>query len=357
MKILFIFYDNESRDNILPVGPTYVASYLRKHGFQDITYYCQDVYHYDANHLYEYLKENHFDIVGIGFVAGYFQHIKIKQICDVINTIPHKPFIVLGGHGPTPVPEYFLRYLKADAVVMGEGELPFLHLVKALAHGTKLSAVKGIAYRDGEEIILNAREAPIRDLDSIPFPYIEPLPMEYYIKSTYLTSPLDRGMIVCANRGCIYRCNFCLRLEKGIRLRSVDSIIEEIKKYIRDYHVNYIWFYDELFMLNKKRVFEVCERFLSEELNIKYFCTGKLNTVTPEIIQIMKRSRCAAIDYGIEQYDDYALKMMNKMQTTEEVERGIRITLENGIQPLFNIIFGNIGDTRETLREVAGFLA
>jgi anaerobic magnesium-protoporphyrin IX monomethyl ester cyclase len=356
MKILFVFYDNESRDNILPIGVTYVAAYLKKHGFNDITYYCQDVYHYSVDHLHEFLKRNHFDIVGIGFVAGYFQHSKIKKICDAITTLQARPFIVLGGHGPTPVPEYFLKYLGADAVVMGEGELPFLNLVKALANNAKLSEVKGIAYRNGDQIIVNEREAPISDLDSIPWPYIEPLPMEYYIKSTYLTSPLDRGMIVCANRGCVYRCNFCFRLEKGIRLRPVEGIVEEIKKYIKDYNVNYIWFYDELFMLNKKRVFEICETFLKENLNIKYFCTGKLNTVTPEIIKIMQRSGCVAIDYGIEQYDDEALRKMNKMQTTEEIESGIKITLENGIQPLFNIIFGNIGDTRQSLQKSLDFL-
>ena len=101
MRILFIFYDNESRDNILPLGSTYVAAYVRKHGFADVTYYCQDVYHFDENHLYDYLQENHFDIAAIGFVAGYFQHQKIKKICDVINAVKERPLIVLGGHGPT----------------------------------------------------------------------------------------------------------------------------------------------------------------------------------------------------------------------------------------------------------------
>jgi anaerobic magnesium-protoporphyrin IX monomethyl ester cyclase len=341
---------------MLPLGSTYVAAYVRKHGFPNVTYYCQDVYHFTENHLYEYLQRERFDVAALGFVAGYYQHQKIKKICDAINAVKERPFIVLGGHGPAPVPEYFIRYLGADAVVMGEGELPFVNLMKALANGTSLSQVKGIAYRDGEEVRINARELPIQDLDDIPFPYIEPLPMEYYIKSSFLTSPLDRGMAMCANRGCVYHCNFCLRLEKGIRLRSVDNIVEEIKSYIRNYHINFIWFFDELFMLNRKRVFEVCERFLQENLNIRYFCTGRLNTVTPEIIKIMRRSGCVGIDYGIEQYDDDALRKMNKKQTTEEVERGIKLTLENGVRPLFNIIFGNLGDTRATLRKSLDFL-
>ena len=356
MKILFVLYDNESRDNILPIGITYVAGYARAHGFEDITYYCQDVYHYSEDHLHEYLKKNHFDVVAVGFVAGYFQHRKIRKICDAINSLKERPFIVLGGHGPSPVPEYFIKYLGADAVVMGEGELPFLNLIKALDGKGDLSKVKGIAYREGDNVTINLRENPVKDLDSIPLPYLDPLPMEYYIKSTYLTSPLDRGMNVCAQRGCTYRCNFCYRLEKGIRFRSPESIVEEIKKYKRNYNINYVWFFDELFMVNEKRVFAVSEKFLDENLNIKYFCTGRLDKATPKVLDIMKRSGCVAIDYGIEQYDNIALEKMDKKLTTTEIENGIKLTLKMGIQPLFNIIFGNVGDTRATLRKSLDFL-
>ena len=270
MKILFIIYDNGGRDNSLPQGTTIVAAYVRAHGYKDISYYSQDVYHYSEEHLHQYLKRNNFDVVGIGFVAGYFQHMKIKKICDTTKSLKKKPFIVLGGHGPSPVPEYFIRYLGADAVVMGEGELPFLNLIKALDNNTDLSEVKGIAFRDGEKVIVNPREEPIKDLDSLPFPYFDPLPMEYYIKSSLWTGPTDRGIAVCTQRGCPYHCNFCYRLEKGIRFRSPDSIVEEIKKYKRDYRINYMWFMDELFMVSEKRIFEVCERFLQENLNIRY---------------------------------------------------------------------------------------
>jgi len=293
----------------------------------------------------------------MGFVAGYFQHMKIKKICDKIAKLKKKPFMVLGGHGPSPVPEYFIKYLGADAIVMGEGELPFLNLVRALDNGADLSGVKGITFRNGDNVVINPREDPIKDLDSIPYPFLEPLPMEYYINSAlWTTSPTDRGITMSAQRGCVYKCNFCYRLEKGIRFRSADSIVDEVKKYKRDYNINYIWFLDELFMLNKKRVFDICENFLKHDLNIKYFCTGRLEQANKEVLGIMKRSGCVAIDYGIEQFDDGALEKMDKRLTTAEIESGIKNTLERGIHPAFNIIFGNIGDTRKTLRKSVDFL-
>ena len=118
--------------------------------------------------------------------------------------------------------------------------------------------------------------------------------------------------------------------EKGIRFRPVDNIIEELKKYIRDYEVNYVVFWDELFMFSERRVAEITEAILNENIKINYWCTGRLNIVNPRILKMLKESGCKYIDYGIEQYA--------------------------GINIAFNIIFGNIGDTRESLRKSVDLL-
>lgn len=58
MRILFVVYDNESSQNLMPLGVLYIAAYLRKHGYSDIHFYNQDVYHYPESHLTEYLSKN-----------------------------------------------------------------------------------------------------------------------------------------------------------------------------------------------------------------------------------------------------------------------------------------------------------
>ena len=352
MKILFIMYDNESSKNHMPLGPCYVAAYAKKNGYGCITYYNQDVFHYPEEHLTQFLNDNHFDIAAIGFAAGYFQFRKIKKICQAINNAQDRPFIVLGGHGPTPEPAFFIKTMGADAAVMGEGEVPFLNLIKALDTGTPLKNVKGVAYRQGNEIIINQHEELIKDLDTIPFPYYEILPIEYYVKTEIFgKSPIERIIYMTTSRGCNYHCNFCLRIEKGIRFRSPENVVEEIKKYKRDYNVSYFFFVDELFMYSKKRVFELSEAFIKNNLNIKYFCTGRVNIATLEILNMMKKSGCVYIDYGIEQFDNRALAAMDKKQTEEDITRAIENTQNLGIGVCFNIIFGNIGDTRESLRK------
>jgi anaerobic magnesium-protoporphyrin IX monomethyl ester cyclase len=336
LRILFVLYDNESRNAIMPLGITYVAAYARQQG-HEVEFYCQDVYHYPEAHLTQYLNENHFDVAAMGFCAGYYQHIKIKKICEAIRASKDAPFIVLGGHGPSPDPNYWIEHTGADAVVIGEGEISFADLLNYPQKG---------GFRTSEPT----------DLDALPFPYIDPLPMENYIKSTYLTNPLDRGIGMVSGRGCPYHCNFCYRLEDGIRFRSAGNIVEEIQKRKRDWGINFVWFWDELWMASEKRAFEISEAFLEADLNIHFFCTGRLNIVNERIMKIMKRAGCVAIDYGIEQFDNKALAAMRKNLTEEQIERGIQITQAEGIQPLFNIIWGNVGDTIESLNKSMAFL-
>lgn len=359
IKILFIVYDNEGSRGILPLGTLYIASYLKSKGYKDIQFYNQDVYHYPDYHITEFLSKNKFDIVGIGFVAGYYQHGKIVKICEAINMVKNRPFIVLGGHGPSPIPEFYLRLTGADAVVIGEGELPFYNLVNAIENSKPLNGIKGIAYRNGEEIIVNPKENRIIDLETIPCPSLELVPIEYYVRPEskhYRMKNTDRVINMITGRGCAYNCNFCQRLEKGTRLRSVDAVIDELKKYIREYNITYVIFWDELFMASKKRVYEISEAILRENIKMNYWCTGRLNIADRDVLKIMKRSGCTQINYGIEQFDNEALKAMNKNLTEEQIIEGIENTQEEGILIDFNIIFGNIGDTRESLKKSLSLL-
>jgi len=357
MKILFIMYDNEGAQNPIPMGSCYVAGYLRKKGFTDIHYYSQDIYHYSEEHLTDYLDCNHFDVVCLGFTAGYFQYNKIVKLCQAIKKSKQRPWVVLGGHGPTPTPKFFLDVTGADVVVMGEGEIPFFNLITALNNGLSLKTVKGIAYRDGDEIIVNERESVIKDLDSIPYPYYNPLPMEYYINAKlYQMKPIDRAMWMITSRGCNYKCNFCQRLEKGIRFRSIESVIDELKKYIKDHQITFITFWDELFMFSEERVTAFAEEILKENIKINYWCTGRLNIANKNILRMLKRSGCSFIDYGIEQFDNHSLIKMNKVLTEEQIVKGIELTQKEEIRIGFNIIFGNIGDTKESLQKSMTFL-
>lgn len=357
MKILFIAYDNESYLTNFPLGIGYLAAVLRQKGCE-VSIYNQDVYHFPEEHLTAYLTHNHFDLVGVGVIGGYYQYRKLLKISQAINSVPQRKFCyVIGGHGPSPEPEFFLRKTGADVVVMGEGEVVVNNLVDALANGSSLSEVKGVAYRDGQEVTINPREQLIKDVDAIPFPAWDLFPMDYYtLMRPPGIRPTERSQMVFTGRGCPYSCNFCYRMDPGFRPRSSENILEELGRLKQDFYVTFFEFLDDLFMVSEKRVMEFCEKLIKADLGIRFTCQGRLNFASREVVRTLKKAGCAFINYGIEAMDNQVLENMNKKLTVEQIIKGIENTVAEGLHPGLNIIWGNIGDNAETLRKGVEFI-
>lgn len=365
MKILMIIYDNDSHISYFPLGPAYVASAIRASG-HNVEIYNQDVYHYTENHLVEFLKHNHFDAVGIGACGGYYQYGKVKKICDAINTLhENRPVIILGGHMASADPKYFLNYMQADFVSIGESEITMVELLNALeniqfsSHSLSFAFdhVDGIAFMRGNEYIETPRRELIENIDNILFPAYDLFPMEHYVlyQDAYQKRS-DRTMTILSGRGCIYKCNFCYRMDKGFRPRSAESILKEITYLQTEYSINHISFIDELLMSSKERTINLCRTFIDSGLQFTWNCAGRLNFATPDVLMWMKKAGCVFISYGMEAVDDIVLKNMNKVLTVEQMTRGVESTQAAGIRVGFNFIFGNIGETADVLEKDVEFL-
>lgn len=357
MNVLLIVYDNESYVHHFPLGIGYIAATLRQHGYA-VTIYNQDVHHYPEEHLTQYLDSNKFDVVGIGLIAGYYQYRKLLKISEAINKSKNRPAqYILGGHGPSPEPVYFLQKTGADIAVMGEGDVTIVEVMRALSNKSSLAGIQGIAYRDGSKFVVNGARPLVEDIDTLPWPAYDLFPIHYYrmLRLPHCTRT-DFTMPILSARGCTFTCNFCYRMDKGYRARKPDAIIEEINYLQTDYNINYIDFTDDLLMSSKSRTVEVCEAIMKLKKKIKWFCNGRLNYATPDILKLMKVAGCVFINYGIESFDDVALKTMNKALTTNQIVKGIEATLDVGISPGYNIIFGNIGENAKTLQQGVDFL-
>jgi anaerobic magnesium-protoporphyrin IX monomethyl ester cyclase len=356
MRILLVVYDNDSFIHWFPQGLGYIAAVLRKAGHK-VAIYQQDQYHYPESHLVDYLKKNKFDVIGVSVVGGYYQYRKLLKISEAINSVPNRPFYIIGGHGPAPEPEYFLKKTGADVVVIGEGENTAVELMEVLEKKRSLAAVKGIAYLDKGKLVVTPTRELIQDLDTIPFPAWDMFPMDYYslVREANVKNS-QRVFLVLSGRGCTFQCNFCYRMDKGFRPRSEEGIIEEIQLLKKDYQISHIIFSDELLMSSTERTINLCEAFIKAKLNVTWTCNGRLNYAKPEVLKIMKRAGCVFINYGIESMDDKALKAMGKALTTKQIISGVEATLAEGISPGLNIIFGNIGETKEVLQKGVDFL-
>ncbi len=356
MRILLIAYDNDSHISVFPLGLAYIAAVCRNAG-HDVVIYNQDIHHWSESHLLEFLNKNKFNVVGLGVVGGYYQYRKLLKISGAINKAKNKPFYIIGGHCPSPDPEYFLKKTQADVVVIGEGENTILDLLKVLEEKKDISSVDGIAFMKDGRCFQTPRRALIQDIDNIPHPAWDLFPMEHYVLLREANAKkTERSMHVLSGRGCIFKCNFCYRMDEGYRARSSDAIIEEIRKLQKEYSISYIDFLDELFMVSEKRTIELCESFIKSKIKFNWFCSGRLNFAKTDVLKLMKDAGCVFINYGIESLDENALRVMNKALTVKQIITGIENTLSVGISPGLNIIWGNIGETIESLKMGVDFL-
>jgi anaerobic magnesium-protoporphyrin IX monomethyl ester cyclase len=356
MRVLLVVYDNDSYTHLFPMGLGYIASVLEEHG-HDVEVYSQDKYHYPDAHLTQYLDDHHYDIAMVSVIAGYYQYNKLLKISAAINESKNRPTYIIGGYGPTPEPEYFIKKTGADIVAMGEGEHTTVVLMKALDEKTPLSEVSGIAFKDGAKVTINQRSPLIKDLDTISWPAYKKFPIDYYrLEREPRMEKTDFGMPLMSARGCTFKCTFCYRMDTGYRARNPVDLLDEVEYLHKEFGITYVSFQDDLLMSSVEHTENVCREFRRRNLPVKWNCNGRLNYCSVELVKMMKDSGCVFINYGIEAMDNEVLKNMKKGLRTEMVVKGIEMTLEAGISPGLNMMFGNIGDNKRTLKEAVDFL-
>jgi radical SAM superfamily enzyme YgiQ (UPF0313 family) len=299
-------------------------------------------------------------LIGIGFLAARFKE-TIIELCGVVNEHKKNAWLILGGHGPSPIPEYVLKKTKADIVAIGEAEETIVELLREKADGTSnLNKIDGIAWRDRDKVYINSRRKPVMNLDTIPFPAWEFFPMEDYGHSMKILDeqpPEEKSLVFYSSRGCINECNFCYRMEKKVRMRTIDNVIDELKILVGDYGIKYFQIFDEMFILNKRRLFEFEEKLNKSGLEIYFFCDARVDFLDKEIVECLKRCGCRFLNFGIESASNEILKLMNKNTTVEQNIRAIETVLSvGGVGIGLNILWGNIGDTEKTLKDGVEFI-
>ena len=332
----------------MPMGEAYLASYVRQFG-HEAEIFSQDVFHYSEKQLVDYLSTERFDVIGMGFIAAYYE--KALKLSQAINSVPDRPFFVLGAHAPSASPEFMLRKMGADAIALGEAELTLAQLLEALEQGSDLKEVRGLAYLEDDKLVTTGAQHLLKDLDALPFPAWDLLPMEHYLAAQWPpASSTDRCVSVFASRGCPYKCNFCYRIDPRWRARSIENVIAEVRELKDRYNANYFHFDDELFAPGRKRMLAFCEALMDADLGIVWDCQGHFKSMDREVLQAMKEAGCKFINVGIESYDQSVLDAMHKGTTREEIRSGLSLMKELGLHAGCNVLWGNIKDSEYSLQ-------
>jgi len=337
-KVLLISYDNGSHLPFFPQNIFYLMGALNKKG-HTVGVWHQDLHHGRPEALTTILDENEWNIVGLGFVAGYWQYRQAKELSRAVNKAKNRKEFryVLGGHGPAAEPEWFMGKMEADAVVVGDGERSICNL----ADNNRRGIIQGLPCND----------------DTAPLECYQWFPLDIYRLIRWPTSErTDFCFPILSSRGCKWHCSFCYRMREGYHQRAVGAIIEEIKWLHEHAKINHFQFSDELLMGSKARTEEVCNAILNLPFKIKWDCNGRLNFATLTTLRLMKESGCSYVNYGIESLDQKILNQMGKGLTVQRIFEGVQLTLDVGLSPGLNFIWGFPGDSIENLWRCVDFL-
>lgn len=335
-----------------PLGLLYIASYAREKGFKDIK-----IIDCAANPpSKEELEKDilHSDIVGVGGFTPQFKHaIEISKICRQLNKLS-----VCGGVQVSAMPANALEMSEFDIAVKGEGEVTFCELLKNYSLGNlDFSAVDGLAYRQNGKVIESKNRVYIDDLNMLPFPARDLLPMERYkIGDEYFSSHYT---IIQSTRGCPHECTFCnspRMWSRKLRARSAESLVSEISELYHKYGFKCIHISDDGFTYRRQIVVDTCNLLIAKGLNIEWACVSRPELVDSDLLRLMKKSGCIRISIGVESADLGILNRAKKKYDLNKIEESVKLIKEAGILVHCYMMIGLPGENIRTYCKSVKFM-
>lgn len=270
---------------------------------------------------------------------------------------PYVVTVMGGAHASTIGAPLLNSFPAIDCLVLGEGENTMLEL--ALAGFRGFEHIPGVAYRgaDGNGTLSAPREL-ITDLDDLPFPAYHRLPLFPKRYNLPLFSyPKAPNTSIISSRGCPYTCSYCDRsvFSRGFRFNSPEYIMEHVAMLNRNYGIQHVSFYDDLFTFDRKRVAEFCEIKERKRLKVTYNCIARLEHVDSELLTLLKRSGCWQVNFGIESGDPEVLKQHRKFFALDEIGRKLQMVREAGMRVKGLFMMGLPGESEETIRRTIDY--
>ena len=289
--------------------------------------------------------------------------------------------IAFGTH-VTPIPQETMRpYPSLDYVLVGEPDLTIRDLLDhfegkfdqrspeikkmfdehdptykpaVLDDGSlDMNGIKGLAWRNGDEIVVNLPRPFVKNLDDLPIPMHELLPLKTYLM------PMIKGpfTFIVTGRGCPAGCVYCIKhvsYQFATRIRSPKLIMDELW-YLKKLGINNIHMYADLFTLNRDQVIDLCQRMIDEKINIHWTCNSRVDYVDEEMLSMMGKAGCRLISWGIESGNEAILKRARKGADPAKAERALKWAKKAGIMNWGYFIIGLPGETVETIRQSIDF--
>ena len=327
------FFTNEKR---MPLGLGFLISVLRNNGHK---VFFIDNYLSPSDFLEtNYLVKNRIDFVGI--YANTICYRDTKRMLYKIQKMREKGEwngkVIVGGPHTSAALETIPDFV--DYIVQGEGEKAILDIIEGKT----------------ERIV---RAEPIKNLDDLPMPawdYFANLPYDFSV-SWFPERPV---FTMNTSRGCPFNCTFCsVGSVWGRRYNyfSAERVVEDIKYLVNKYQVKGIYFREDNFTLNKKRVIDFCNKIMNDKIKIKWVCETRVDSLDFDMIKLMHRAGCEAFYIGVESGSQRILDFLQKGITLEQTENVFRWCNEIGVKTYASFVVGVPTETPEERQRTIDF--
>lgn len=356
MKIILVFPTIIKSDYGLPrtppLGICYLGAVLRQAGHK-VKLIDLRLPDYRNEYFIKTLKSFKPDIVGVS--ATSFGYLGGKEIFALTKQYFPKTITILGGPHAAIGGMIAIKDKNLDMFAVGEGEDLILMLLDALEKKKSLKDISGLAYKDKKgKVQFNPPRFNASDLNRVPFPRLDLLPLEKYKAAGILTLP------IMTSRGCPYGCIYCVSWKtqgKMFRGRSPKNVVDEIESLVKKFNVTHFTILDDNFAFDKNRAIEICHEINNRDLIIKWQCDQGIRADRTDfkVYQAMRQSGCTLVAIGVENPDPEVLQKMNKGETIDVIKKSIRAAKKAGLVVKAFFIVGCPGDNLKRVKKSIEF--
>lgn len=368
MKIIFInprYDETKFRYRVNKIGPAlgmaYISSVLLREG-HEVKILDMEILQMEWDALPSYLSKESPDLVGIHGTTPISNFIAICAK-TVKETCP-KAIVVVGGPHATLLPETVLIDIPSvDFILRGEAEFTMRDLVDQLEAGADkdtLKKIPGIGFRLGSHLFVSSEMPKIDDLDSLPFPAYDLLPLDTICNWSRLaeTGKDERVFTMMTSRGCPYSCIFCsgpVLYGHKFRARSAKNVVDEMSKLVRDYGVSHIIFYDSSFSMDTGRVERICQEIIDRSLKVTWRARIRPGSIDLPLLRLMKTAGCLALGIGVESGSQRLLDLLGKRCSIADIESTFRMAKDVGMWTVAYFMLGIPSETKEESYQTVEF--
>jgi radical SAM superfamily enzyme YgiQ (UPF0313 family) len=263
--------------------------------------------------------------------------------------------ITFAGTHVTALPKESLSNEEIDFIIIGEPEYSVKDLILSLEQEKNLKEIPGIGYKDNGKIVLTKARKPKENLEEMPFPARHLIPNAEYFNPLAKRLPYTT---LLSSRGCPFKCIFCtstILYGKKWRARSPENVVDEIEHVIEQYGIKEIFFRDETFSFNRKRVLQICQEIMERELDITWMCNTRVDTVDKELMKVMKSAGCHMLKFGVESGDQQILSNLKKGITLVDTINAFKWAKELDVSTVAHLMLGSPGETKKTIQKTIKF--